>query len=227
MTKTHMYELILDLLCSVGKGNTVTGTAAIAFGIQNEVSGDAAIGLGNWNTADGNYGIAIGYNNTATGVVSLALGQAAVTRIQRTTNICPPIINRKDDGENSLIAWESYCGVDVVVMSKEVDLKVVTDQTLTLYSGCHFFVNEVGVIVTEADTVSGQPSVRAGWTGTLAGLLGAVATSGLTAAYHRQRFTSILTAAGITSLTMGVTAGATATSMLGRFYWKGLLVEDE
>ncbi|HEC61427.1 hypothetical protein LCGC14_0705780 [marine sediment metagenome] len=226
MTKTHLYELILGLV-SAGKLNTVTGTAAIAFGISNTVTGDAAIGLGNWNTADGNYGLAIGYNNIATGVVSLALGQAAVTRIQRTTNICPPIINRKDDGESSAIAWESFCGVEVVIMSKEIDLEAVADQTINLYSGCRFFVNEVGLIVTSANTVTDQPTVRAGYTGTLAGLLAAVQTTGLTAAGHRQRFTTMVTSAGQTTLTAGVTVVATATTMLGRFYWKGLLVENE
>ncbi len=225
--KTHLYELIMDKLMSIGRGNTVTGTSAMGVGITCEASGDASIAMGINCTADGNYGHAMGYQCEASGVVTAALGQKAKARIQRTTNICPPIINRKDDGENWYEAWEMFAGVEVVVMSKEVDLKDVAEQTLTLYSGCRFFVNEVGLIVTSANTVTDQPTVRFGWTGTLAGLLAAVQTTALTAEGHRQRFTSLLTASGLTSLTGGVTVVATATAMLGRFYWKGLLVENE
>jgi translation initiation factor 2 gamma subunit (eIF-2gamma) len=56
--------------------------------------------------------------------------------------------------------------------------------------------------------------------------LAAVATTNLTDFNKRQRYTSLLDYDGHTVLTATIAAGATATALRGRFYWKGILVED-
>jgi hypothetical protein len=72
-----------------------------------------------------------------------------------------------------------------------------------------------------------QPTVRFGYTGTLAGLVAAVITTNLLANFDRERFQTLVSYAGRTSLTAGVTVVATATTMNARYYWKGHYVEDD
>src|SRR3990167_6493511 len=111
-------------------------------------SGNYSSAIGQKNTASGNYDTAIGRNNTASANYSTAIGYKANARIQNTTNICGPQINRKDNAESAATAFESFFGVEVVLMSKEVDLKVAADNTITLPANCKFWLNEVGLIAT-------------------------------------------------------------------------------
>lgn len=241
MSKLHVKDEIHIDPVNVGVGNVVSGANGVGMGRDNQATGSSAMAFGNASVATATGSLVVGRSGNVSGVNALglgysvvasahesaALGYRAVARVQKTVNVGGAIIQRKDDGEAAGDALHSFPGVEVVLMSKEVDLKVVADQTLTLASGCHFFADEVGLLITSANTVSGQPTIRAGWTGTLAGLLAAVQTTGLDAGHDRQRFASMLDSGGKTSLTAGVTVAATATTLLGRFYWKGLLVEDE
>lgn len=240
---------------AIGNDNTVSGYQSTAIGLNNTVSGDYSIGSGRNNTASGVASTAVGtgntasdlgcsaigyentasgYNSTASGynclasaLSSSALGFGGIARIQNTTNICGPQINRKDNGENASTVFESFCGVQVVLMSKEVDLKVVADQTITLPSGCKFWLDEVGLIATSIDTLTIQPTIRFGITGALAKHYAATITTLITATGKREIETPLVPEDGETSLTAGVTVAATATTALGRFYWAGKLIEDE
>lgn len=239
---------------AIGRDNTASGyknvaigysceasNSSVAAGYQNTSSGQYSLALGYSNTAS-NYGSsAVGYINTASGYSSSAFGhksQATVTsasafgyyamaRIQKTTNICGPQIIRKDNEEAAEDAFHSFCGVEVILMSKEINLETVTDQTITLPSNCKFWLNEIGCIATVVDTMTVQPTIRFGITGDLAKHNAAAITTDLTAAGKREIETPLVPKDGETSLTAGVTIAATATTMKGRFYWKGMLVEDE
>lgn len=217
----------LDVQSARISDRVASGSEAVCIGIFNKASGMMSLALGYNNEAGGLNCASVGYDSKCLSDYSTALGYRARARIARTASIGGAIINRKDDGESASTAFESFCGTQVVLMSKEVDLTSTTDETLSLPSGCKFFVDEIGIIVTSAESVTVQPEIRAGWVGDLDGLLAAVQTAGLTLEAERQRFTSMLTSAGKTSLTAGVTTAATATALMGRFYWKGLLVEDE
>jgi hypothetical protein len=214
-------------MLAIGALNNVNSTSGTALGTGNTVSAGAASAIGSGNTASGVNAAALGTQNSATGLNTNALGVLANARVPFTTNICPPIINRKDNGEPVGSEYSLFCGTEVVLLSKEVDLEVAADQTVTLPAGCHFFPNEVGVWVTSLNALATQPTVRFGWTGAEAGLIVAGITTALTAAYSRERYTTLVTSAGQTSLVAGVTIGGSATTLLGRFYWKGMLIEDE
>lgn len=213
---------------AIGQGNTASGSGAFAFGLNNTSSGNYSSGaFGYANTASAIRSYAIGSGCTASADYATALGVGAQSRIAKTVNICGPQIIRKDNTEDAATAFQSFCGVEVVFVSKEVDLEAVADHTVTLSAGCHFFPDEVGVWVTSLSALVTQPTVRFGFTGTLAGLKAAAVTTALTATFTRERYTTLVTSAGQTSLTAGVTSAASAGTMLGRFYWKGILVEDE
>ncbi len=212
---------------TIGYDNTASGTGSSAIGYNNTASEQAGSAIGYDNTASGTGSSAIGVTNTAAGDYSNAIGYKAEARINYTTNIGGPQINRKDDGEAAGIAFESFCGVQVVLMTKEVDLEVVADQTITLPSGCKFWHDEIGLIATSINTLTVQPTIRFGITGTLAKQNAAAITTDITAAGKREIEVPLVPEDGETSLTAGVTIAATATTALGRFYWKGLLIEDE
>jgi hypothetical protein len=171
--------------------------------------------------------MAIGYMTCAFAEKSLALGYGAKSGVPTTTNICGPQIIRKDRGENADHAFYSYCGVEVVLASKEIDLTIVADQTLTLPGGCKFWLDEVGVIATQIAGLTTQPTVRFGITGDLDKHHSAAITTKLTAAGKREKFDPLVPEDGETSLTAGVTSAAAGTTVKGRFYWKGMLIEDE
>lgn len=232
---------------AVGMGNTASAAGAMAFGNGNNVSISSGTAFGQVNTVStGSGAMAFGIGNTATGVNSLALGQSstasaqssvaagtgATSDAQFTWNITGPIMNWKSEaskGGNGSVSgdYKFYSGVEVVLMSQEVDLETTQDYTNSIASGVHFYPDEVGVIVTSANTVGGQPTVSFGIPGSTAKLLAAAATTGLTATFKRQRFATLLTSEGEVSLTASVTVAASATTLLGRFYWKGLLVRDQ
>ncbi len=161
---------------AVGYGNVSQYSAnAMAFGISNASGGDASLAVGYSNTASGDYASAIGYisqavatsatavgfESYAAGAGSTAIGYQALANIDYTVNT-NAIITRKDNGESSGTEFKVYSGVTNVIMSKDVDLTAVADQTVALPSGCSFYPDEVGVIVTSAAGVTGQPTIRFG-----------------------------------------------------------------
>lgn len=209
-----------------GYYNRATGIDSIALGYANQTTGDYSTASGNYNTASGNYTTAIGNFTQAIGNNSTAIGNLAIANIAKTTNICGPQINRKDDGETAGTAFESFCGVEVILMSKEVDMKVVADYTITLPANCKFWLNEIGIITCTVTDLVAQPTVRYGITGDLDKHNAAAITTALTAADKREIETPLVPEDGEVSLTGGITIAANTTIFTGRFYWKGMLVED-
>lgn len=216
-------------LVGIGNSNTLSTFASYstAIGHYNSVTEGRCVAVGNNNTVSNSYSTMVGTVGTVSGQYGTAIGYRPETRINKTTNICGPQINRKDDGEAANIAFESFCGVQVVLMTKEVDLEVVADQTITLPSGCKFWLDEIGLIATSIDTLTIQPTIRFGITGSLAKHYAATITTAITAAGKREIETPLVPEDGETSLTAGVTVAATATTALGRFWFRGMLVEDE
>lgn len=209
-----------------GNSSQANGVNSSAFGYQNAtgVGGQNNSAFGCYNTSDADNSSAFGYGNTASGVGSSAFGYKGNARIAKTTNIGGPIISRKDAGEADF--FQAFGGVEVVLTGSITDLKTAQDGIISMPLGCSFYPNEVGVIITSADTVGAQPTVRFGNDTDPAFLLAATATTALTAVKDRQRFQTLLSSNGQTVITAGVTVGATATTLNGRFYFKGLLIED-
>lgn len=110
-----------------------------------------------------------------------------------------------------------------VLLSGVVDFTLTADQTVNVPAGYLFFPDEVGIIVTQSSTVISSPSVRFGVTGALAQLLAPTGTA-VAAVADRQVFAGLLTSNGQTTLTGGITVAASAATLSGYFYWKGLLL---
>lgn len=213
--------------CAIGSYTDAHAYKSSAFGSDSVATGSGSGAFGSVAQSQAAYSFAVGTQAIAFAAYSAAFGYSAQNRIERTVNFGGFNIIRKDNNEPVGVAPWVWGGMETVIFSDEVNLETVAEQTVTLPAGCHFFFNEVGVVATVVSGLVTQPTVRFGWTGTLAGLIAATVTADLTAAFARQRYLTLLTAAGQTSLTAGVTSAANATTMLGRFYWKGILLEDE
>ena len=111
-------------------------------------------------------------------------------------------------------------------MSGDVNLQTVAKTTITLPANCFFYVDEVGVIVDSVGNLTVQPEIIFGYESTDAGILSNTTTTTLSAVGTRQRYTSLLDYNGHSVLTASVTIAATADNLHGRFYWKGMLVEN-
>ena len=172
--------------------------------------------------------IAIGYDCTISNSALLGIGIGSVkVETERTLHIgALPAVPRKQGALTTADAAWAMCAPTAVVMSDEVDLKVVADVTAPIWTGLNFFPEEVGLIITAATGVTGQPTIRFGTTGTLDKYLAATATTGLDAAHKRERFQTLASSDGEASLTAGVTVAATGTTLTGRFYWRGFAVRD-
>ena len=212
---------------TIGVGSSASGARSSASGYQNNASGAKSTASGYSNNASGANSTASGYYSTASGEGCTAIGYKARARIARTTSICGPQINRKDNNEAAGVAFESFCGVEVVLMTKEVDLKVVAGHTITLPAGCHFWIDAMGLEATVVTGMTVQPTVSYGITGNTTKHGAAAITTALTAAFKREIETPLVPEDGETSLVGAITVAATATTMLGRFYFKGMLIEDE
>lgn len=234
-----------------GRSNFARDQSSVAIGIMNNVNvpanlndttgviindpqailnnGKNSSALGVANRATGLRATGVGFKNLASGIGATAIGDRGIARIENTVNVAGPIIIRKDDGEPIADAFRVFAGAEVLVLTDEIDLTAVADQTITLPAGCHFWWNECGLILTElTGLITSQPTVRFGITGTPAKYVAAVLTTLLTATLKRERFQVLLADDGETSLVAGVTVGAVVgTSMAGRFFFKGVLVEDE
>jgi hypothetical protein len=112
----------------------------------------------------------------------------------------------------------------VVLYYGDVDLKTVADYTVSVPSGKRFYPGEIGLICTELDALTTQPTIRAGITGSLAKHYSATITTALTAVNKRERVNAAAPEDGETDFTFGITTGATATTMTGLFYVRGVLL---
>jgi len=241
---------IPDLMFEVGSGTnslkdkratTSSGNSGQAIGRTSVNTGESGQAIGRLAQNTAQYGNSIGWtaNNTAlsgqaigmsadnSGVAGQAIGYFAANRIDNSTNISGAIIVQKAGVVGSTNAYHYYAGAEVIIMTDTFDAKTLGTQEITFPSGVRMFVDEVGFIATTANTVTGQPELSYGITGNTAALLASTATTGITAAGARDRQTSLVTDNGVTSLTVEVQVAAVATTLVGRAYFKGFIVENQ
>ena len=212
---------------AIGVSSDNSGSLGQAVGWTAINTGSAGQAIGSVASNTGGSGQAIGAAASNTAASGQAIGAAAVNRIAKSTNIAGAQIVRKSDGTADVDAYLYMSGAEVIIMSPVVDLETLATTTVTLPTGVQFFCNEVGVIATTISALVTQPTISWGDTGDHAKFVAAAITTTLTATGARQRRTTILDASGVTSLTAEVTVVGAATTLFGRYYWTGYLVENQ
>jgi hypothetical protein len=215
---------------SLGFSANATANYAVAAGANSAASGQFSVVLGAGDTA-------MTYANpTASAVACIALGAGAQSRITETINISGLDCARKDDAQANY--WLNYGSRTNIIYGPEVDfLGAPADYTVTVPANCKAWVEETGwiqtVLTLDGGALTVQPTVRFGITGTPAKLLAAAITTLLTAAGTRERYTTLLSDVGETTLTAGVTiagtiaGGGAGIAYKGRPYWVVRVVENE
>lgn len=224
---------------AVGAYSYAGGAASAAFGFYAYATGQDGLAVGEAASVNsGDYGTAIGSSTVAEGDYASAFGAFAAARVTKTHNLAGLDTAQHD-------AWNQYTQFDEllsfsarpnVVHGREIDLLATSTVTLTLPAGVHAYVEEVGLICStlslDGGALTTQPTVSFGVTGDNDKHRAAEAMTLLTAAYKRERFTTLLTDDGETSLTMeitsaGVITDGTAPAYKARPYWVIRVVEDE
>ena len=200
-----------------------TAPAGIAIGGLSQVHGFAGIAVGASANAGGDESISIGFGSAALGVGSVAIGEYADANRDRVLAISAlPAATRFPE---AVAYWWENVTLHSVITTAALNLKNTQTYLIPLPAGVRFFPEEVGIIVTAASGVTGQPTVQFGIDGAAEEHLDAVATTGLTAAWVRQRFQTLKSGNGVTTLRFEVTAGATGTTLSARIYWRGFALE--
>ncbi len=212
---------------AISDDSTATGVDSIAIGNSANSNDDYAISIGSAAIANGLNSIAIGRAASAAAGAN-AIGNTAVSNINNCTNISGTLITKNTASVNGSDYFLEGAAAVVTLTTQEIDLKSNADYTITISSGAKFYVDTIDIIITTlGGTFTGQPTIRAGITGTLAKLLAAVPTIGLAALFDRENFDSAYLG-GVSTLTAGVTNAATGSSTIkGRFVFKGILIENE
>ena len=214
-----------------GADSAVFGANATAGGASSTALGANAVTYAATGTAVGARaevsdpgGTAIGADTYAVNS-ALALGREARAPVTRCSHIAALPIVTSAASDASDCHWKKNAS-EVVIMSAPVDLTATGTHTITMPSGVTFYPDEVGVIVTDTDTVTGQPTVRFGATGAETRYLAATETVGLTAVRAREKFATLASDEGSTTLAAEITIAGAATTLTGQFYWRGFAVQQ-
>ena len=215
VTIGHFAKARADYATVVGAWS-VTNTAAegaTAVGAYCEAN---AIGT----TLMGAYGVSFGDHCIGLG------GTYIPDTVERVFQVhALPAVPRSYTGSQANAAFRMV-GCQSVIMSEPLDLKTLQTHTIPVPSGATFFPEEVGVIVTAAAGVTGQPTIRFGITGAETQYLAATATVGLDAVHDRHVYGALDSTDGAKTLLAEITVAATGTTLTGRIYWKGFAVVD-
>lgn len=215
-----------------GPGGTAMGAYSGAWGVNDVAIGALAsafdggsLALGEAANAAGARSTAIGSVASASGANSMALGpDASASRAHVLVQSVLPAVTRLPSAA-ATAAWDNVA-TPAVITSGALNLKNAQVYEIPMPSGVTFFPDEVGIIVTAASSVTGQPVVQWGVSGGVDQYIDSGATTGLTAVSARQRFQTLKTAQGATTLRFEVVTGATGTTLTGRIYWRGIAFEN-
>lgn len=220
----------VDIVPNIGSNTAgATGNSAVAIGLDTAATGVASTAVGSGADALSIGAVAIGLNatvrSTAEYAVALGAGVAQAPGVFQSGGLSVAWNTPQSWGAGYVFQFNST--QEVVVFSDEINLKNTQSISEPLPTGVTFWPDEVGVIITEASGVTGQPSLRFGDGTTMDRYLATTATTGMGAAKDRQRFTSLATDAGAATMSVDVTTGATGTTLKGRVYWRGFAVVNE
>ena len=218
-----------DVSSAFGKASKATGACSTAVGACNLASGAGSSSMGFSSCTTGTDSSAFGRIAKATANYSTAVGFQSYANIACTANISQPLIHKKDSGETTGGDFAQFSSTETTLMTKEIDLKTAACHTITVPTGATFFINEAGIISTCVDTLTTQAKFKIGCgdgsnTNTI---LDETQSTELTVAKKRERYIPNNSEDGLQTIVVEISTVASATSAKGRFYFKGMLVEDE
>ena len=228
---------------SIGISSLSSALESISTGRETISSGIGSIACGPYSAATVDYTISHGYTAKATAINAIAIGKQAESNALNSISLGGNVINRvadshaisglslakKDHTEITGDEIRQFSSQENYVFSKEINLPVAAVDdifTLTIPSGSSFFATECGFVITNAISVTVQPEISFGITGDSVALLAQTLTTA-SVTKSRERYQTLLDSGGQTTLTASLKVSATAVTFRVRFYFKGLLIENE
>ena len=209
---------------AIGPSATADGNIALAVGESASATAQEAVAFGRQASASEQYALALGAGAAAGGAYSVTIGAGASTDADDVFVLTGlPTVSKY--AYSASVAASTNVAAPAIVTSGVLNLKNTQTYEIPIPTGVTFFPDEVGIIISTADTVTGQPTVRWGINGATEQYVDSAATTGLEAVGDRQRWTSLKTAKGTSTLRFQITTGATGTTLTGRIYWRGFAVE--
>jgi len=230
---------------SIGYQSEADDYGAVALGYRavtyNTSRGAIAIGY-NATVNNGNYAVAIGYNAIVGSLFdhAIAIGFEARPGATDVAHIAAPIINVADhagvafgDAGERL---RGFAGVEVVLMSKSYDLTdatpfdggtLGTKDFWVMPTGAKFYPDEVGIVTDAQNTVTTGPTASFGHGGAGTQILNnqLFASGVLGQAGGRGQYASAAPQ-GVGTISIAMNGAATATALNGRFFVRGMMVEN-
>lgn len=223
---------------AIGYGSTVLGDYAHAIGYSAAAAGTNALAVGFSASAGGNYSLAVGYNAQAPYTGSIAIGYNATVTAANVARIGAPIMipGLTVPFGDAAQRLRRMAGCEVVLLSNSYDLTDVTPfdgGTLgnkdfwVMPAGLKFYPDEVGIVTETQTTVTTGPTVSFGHGGTGSEILSSqlFASAVLGQSGGRGEYVSGAPE-GVATVSIDMVTGATATTLTGRFFVRGLLLEN-
>lgn len=231
-TATGLYKV------AVGFGTTTLGDYGHSFGYSASSSGTHGLAVGYRANAGGNGSIAIGSNATAAFTGSIAIGYNATVPAANVARIGAPIMipGLAVPFGDAAQRLRRMAGCEVVLLSNSYDLTDVTPfdgGTLgnkdfwVMPAGLKFYPDEVGIVTETQSVVTTGPTVSFGHGGTGSEVLSSqlFASAVLGQSGGRGEYASVAPE-GVGTVSIDMVTGATATTLTGRFFVRGLLLEN-
>lgn len=221
---------------SIGDGATSTGStgySAIAIGHSANAAADGTIAIGENAHADSANGISIGNETDVNGADSIAIG---TYYLQARRADCFHHSGIASVGHNAFTydPLKHGCSEEAIIWTDEVDMTGgISDDVavITIPTGIKFFINEIGFMSTEYDTVGTWPQIKVGETTGAADVVAAshtISSAVIDAAYTRDVTATILTPnTAKVALYVSITVNGAATALVGRFYFKGIAIDQQ
>lgn len=237
ITITSGGSVAVGLLCNITTGNSVcvgiscesSDIYSLSAGMQAIASGPTTTALGYGAVASFSGATAIGDRANALNNANLSIGYKAINRVENTHVLVGCSLIRKDDNEAVGLETLNFVGQENTILSKEIDLtQIAADDVVSLVipALASFYPEECGLVITATDAVTVQPEISFGITGNATALLAQIVTT-ISTLKSRQRFKTLVSDGGQVTLTASLKVSATATTLKGRFYFKGILIEGE
>lgn len=211
-----------------GNASLATSDYGIAIGYGHAVSGSGQ-------------SVAIGYRITMSGAQrGIALGYEARPGTANTAHIAAPIVIVADHG--GIAAGDAgdrlrgFAGAEVVLLSKSYDLTDIspfdggtlgTKDFWVMPAGVKFYPDEVGIVTDSYTAVTTGPTASFGHGGAGTQILNNQAFSNVVLGQSggRGQYASAAPE-GVGTVSIAMNVAATATALTGRFFVRGLMVEN-
>ena len=127
---------------------------------------------------------------------------------------------------NTNTHYTEFTSSEVILMTKEIDLSQTGTHTIHFNQDKRMFVDELGLIFLNVDTINLSPSWKVGVSGSLDSLFNPFRGDHTNVDNNSRESPSPEDTQGVSSIITTIVSGAAANTC-GKFYFKGFILETE